>query len=254
MIVSDLLKEQNGVRHGFFTREGGVSDGIYSSLNCGAGSRDKPANVRQNRLRVAAKLGAEPDMLLTVRQVHSDTAIFVERPWPSDSQPEGDAIVTNAHLLAIGILTADCTPILFADAEAGVIGAAHAGWRGAKNGIIESTVAAMERLGAARDRIFASVGPTISQLAYEVGDDFEANFLADAASNGSFFTRPSEGAKPHFDLPRYCLKRLKESGLRYCEVLGLCTYENESLFFSYRRSVHREEPDYGRQISAIVLV
>ncbi len=254
MIVSDLLKHQNGVRHGFFTRQGGVSDGIYDSLNCGAGSSDKPGNVKENRLRVAASLGTDPGRLLTVRQAHSNVAIVAEKPWPPGRLPEADAIVTASQQLAIGILTADCMPILFADDEAGVIGAAHAGWRGAKDGIIEATIAAMEKLGARRDRIVAALGPAISQSAYEVGAEFEASFAAEDQSNQRFFTKPADHAKPRFDLPRYCLKRLEESGIGNMDNLGICTYANKSLFFSYRRSVHRKEPDYGRQISAIVLM
>lgn len=254
MIVSDLLKDMDGIRHGFFTRQGGVSKGIYGSLNCGLGSNDRAEDVHENRKSIATKLGIEAGRLVTVRQVHGNNAIEAEAPWPPGSAPEGDAMVTATRGLALGILTADCTPILFADPEARVVGAAHAGWRGAKTGIIESVIDAMERKGARRGRICATIGPTISQDAYEVGADFEAAFTADDDANRAFFATAKSGGKPHFDLPGYCLARLKRSGLAQIENLGLCTYKNESLLFSYRRSLHRNEPDYGRQISAIVLV
>jgi hypothetical protein len=179
---------------------------------------------------------------------------MAEEPWQLERQPEADAIVTATPRLAIGVLTADCTPILFSDSEAGVVGAAHAGWRGAKSGIIEATIAAMERLGAQRGRIAAAIGPAISQSAYEVGADFAAAFIADDPSSANFFATQQERGKPHFDLPRYCLMRLEDSGVKSVDELGLCTYANDSLFYSYRRSVHRKEPDYGRQISAIVVL
>jgi hypothetical protein len=254
MIVSDLLKDLDGVRHGFFTRQGGVSQGIYESLNCGLGSNDRAEDVHENRKSIAAKLGIEPGNLVTVRQAHGSNAVAVETQWLPSNAPEGDAMVTVTRGIALGILTADCTPILFADPEARVVGAAHAGWRGAKTGIIESVIAAMERKGAVRGRIYATIGPTISQAAYEVGDEFQAAFTADGDDNRSFFAPAKSGGKPHFDLPGYCLQRLTRAGVAQAENLGLCTYKNESLFFSYRRSVHRSEPDYGRQISAIVLV
>jgi YfiH family protein len=253
MIVNDLLKDQDGIRHGFFTRRGGVSEGVYRSLNCGFGSSDAAEKVQENRERVAAKLGTEREKLLTVRQVHSSRAIVADAVWLPGEQPEGDALVTTARGLAIGALTADCTPILFSDSEAGVVGAAHAGWRGAKGGIIEAVLGTMEKLGARRDRILAAIGPTISQSAYEVGEEFRDAFLADGAGNETFFARLG-GGKPHFDLPGYCRQRLASAGIEKVEDLGLCTYENESLFYSYRRSVHRSEQDYGRQISAIVLM
>jgi YfiH family protein len=254
MISSDLLMDQTGVRHGFFTRQDGASEGIYASLNCGFGSDDVAENVAENRRRVASRLGVAADRLVTVRQVHSPKVITAEASWTPDEAPEGDAAVTTVRGLAIGILTADCTPILFADAEAGVIGAAHAGWRGAKSGIIEAVVHRMEQLGADRKRICAAIGPTISQNAYEVGTEFEEAFCADDNDNRVFFTTKTAGGKPHFDLPAYCREALKRAGLRHIDSLEHCTCENESLFFSYRRSVHRGEGDYGRQISAIVLL
>jgi YfiH family protein len=254
MIVSDLLKEQSGIRHGFFTREGGVSAGLYASLNCGFGSGDAAGNVRENRARAAGKLGTRAAQLVTVRQVHSSRVIVADAAWEREAAPEADAIVTATPSLAIGILTADCTPVLFADAEAGVVGAAHAGWKGAKAGIIEAVIEAMEGLGARRDQICAAIGPTISAAAYEVGQEFKEAFLSDAAANRKYFTTPGNGERPHFDLPLYCRDRAEAASISSIDSVGLCTYQNESLFFSFRRSIHRSEPDYGRQISAIVIL
>jgi YfiH family protein len=254
MIVSDFLKEQNGIRHGFFTREGGVSGDIYASLNCGFGSGDKAENVRENRARVAAKLGTTRAELVTVRQVHSSRVIVADAPWQPEAAPEADAIVTRTPSLAVGVLTADCTPILFADPEAAVVAAAHAGWKGARAGIIDAVIEAMEGVGARRDRICAAIGPTISAAAYEVGPEFEAAFLDGNAENGKYFSRAAPHQRPHFDLPCYCRDQAQAARIANVEVLSLCTYQNESLFFSYRRSVHRGEADYGRQISAIVIL
>lgn len=254
MIVSDFLKEQSGIRHGFFTRDGGVSGGIYTSLNCGFGSDDEAGNVRENRIRVAAKLGTVRDQLVTVRQVHSNRVVVADTTWRPDAAPEADAIVTQVPSLAIGVLTADCTPILFADPEARVVGAAHAGWKGAKAGIIGAVVDAMQGLGARRERICAAIGPTLSSAAYEVGPEFETAFLADDAANAKYFARSSADVRPHFDLPGYCRDRAVKTNIAFVEGLDLCTYQNESLFFSYRRSTHRGEADYGRQISAIVIM
>jgi YfiH family protein len=254
MIVSDVLKEQSGIRHGFFTRQGGISNGIYASLNCGFGSGDKADTVRENRARVAGKLGTGPAELVTVRQIHSSRVVVAEAPWRPEAAPEADAIVTRTPSLALGVLTADCTPILFADPQARVVAAAHAGWKGAKAGIIDAVVETMEGLGARRDRICAAIGPAISAAAYEVGPKFEAAFLADAAANGKYFGRAAPGERPYFDLPGYCRDRAHEARIAYVEALSLCTYQNESLFFSYRRSIHCGEPDYGRQISAIVIL
>lgn len=253
MIVSDLLKNEDGVRHGFFTREGGVSEAIYASLNCGFGSGDDPARVQENRRRVATQLGVGTRHLVTVRQIHGDVAHIADAPWPREASPEADAIVTATRGLAVGVLTADCTPILFCDAEAGVVGAAHAGWKGARKGIVSSTISAMERLGARREAIRAVIGPTISRKAYEVGHDFYGNFVRDDPYNEVFFSTV-DGGKPHFDLPAYCRKQLTDCGCTMIEDLQTCTYEDESLFFSFRRTTHLGEPDYGRQISAIVLL
>lgn len=254
MIVSDFLKQQSGIRHGFFTREGGVSGGIYASLNCGFGSGDKGENVRENRARVAAKLGASRAGLVTVRQVHGSRVAVAEAPWRPEAAPEADAIVTRTPSLAIGVLTADCTPILFADPQAAVVAAAHAGWKGAKAGIIDAVIETMEGLGARRDRICVVIGPAISRAAYEVGPEFEAAFLAGGAANGRYFARAAPDERPHFDLPGYCRDRAQTARIAHVEALSLCTYQNESHFFSYRRSIHRAEADYGRQISAIVIM
>jgi hypothetical protein len=250
---SAALQSQNGVLHGFFTRQGGVSTGIYGSLNCGLGSKDDPGSVAENRARVAEMLGTKPDLLLTLFQVHSAKAIVAKKPWEPNAAPEADAIVTNVPGLAIGVLTADCAPILFCDAEARVIGAAHAGWRGALSGIVESTLEAMIGLGAAPERIAATIGPAISQKAYEVGADYVERFLAVDPGAGPFFAIDADSGEPHFDLTFYVAERLAKAGITAITDLGLCTYCDESRLFSYRRSQHHGEPDYGRQISAILL-
>jgi YfiH family protein len=243
----------DGVQHGFFTRRGGVSSGIYASLNCGPGSRDDAANVTENRARVAELLGAEPGRLITIFQKHSADAVVADRPWQDGKTPEADAIVTAKPGLAIGILTADCAPVLLCDGEARVIGAAHAGWRGALSGIVEATVAAMTKLGAKPERITAVIGPAISQKAYEVGADFVERFLAAEPDSAAFFITDEGSGEPHFDLPGYVGERLARAGVGAITDLGLCTYCEETRLFSYRRSQHHGEGDYGRQISAILL-
>lgn len=254
MIESELLRDQTGgIRHGFFTREGGVSQGIYASLNCGLGSMDAREAVLENRARIAGRLGAAEGRLLTVHQVHSPIAVIAEEPWPS-AAPKADAIVTRTPGLAVGALSADCAPVLLADRQARVVAAAHAGWRGAIGGVIEATLETMERLGAQRGRISAVIGPTIGQDAYEVGREFRTTFEEEDSANAAYFKTGADEAHFQFDLPAYCLKRLKRAGVKQCESLNLCTYANESLFFSYRRSSHAREPDYGRQISAIVIL
>lgn len=252
-IQADNLAMLSGIRHGFFTRQGGASRGIYKSLNCGPGSKDDPVAVIENRARVAAHLGSSADDVQTLYQVHSPSALAVDTLTPRETLPQADALVTATRGLAVGVLTADCTPVLFADPEAKVVGAAHAGWRGAIGGVLEATVAAMEGLGAERGRIFAAIGPTISPAAYEVGPEFEIEFLEKDPKSAGFFSRPKGAPKPHFDLPGYVASRLAGLRLQSIEARAHCTYENESLFFSYRRSQHRSEPDYGRQISAIVV-
>jgi YfiH family protein len=242
-----------GIVHGFFLRTGGVSGGIYSSLNCGRGSSDERSNVEENRARVASYLGAAPLALIGPRQIHSARAVTVREPWTSSEAPEADAIVTGTRGLAISVLTADCAPVLMADAEAGVAAAVHAGWKGAKAGIIESALDAMETLGARLDKVVAVVGPAISKRAYEVGPEFRDAFLAESAVNDKYFECTQEGGRPHFDLASFICDKLATRGVGYIEDSGLCTYENESILFSHRRSVHRREADYGRQISAILL-
>jgi len=242
-----------GIAHGFFTRHGGVSGGIYTALNCGLGSADDPAAVTENRARVARHLGAAPDRILTLYQVHSHRAVIIDRTLPRDALPQADALVTATPGLVVGALAADCAPVLLADPDAKVVAAAHAGWRGAIAGVVEAAIAAMEHLGADRRRIRGAVGPCINQPAYQVGPEFEAAFLELDALNSRFFMRPAPGARPHFDLPGYVRHRLQAVGLASTEQCAPCTYENESMFFSYRRSQARSEADYGRQISAIVV-
>lgn len=252
-IQAQCLKELPGIRHGFFTRAGGVSDGIYTALNCGPGSADAAAHIADNRARVAAHLGAQHADVVTLYQVHSATALPVSALVAPEDRPKADAVVTATPGLAIGVLTADCAPVLFADAEARVVGAAHAGWRGAVSGVLEATIAEMERLGARRERICAAIGPAINQAAYEVGPEFEAGLVESCPDNTRFFARQDALARPHFDLPGYVESRLSAAGIEAIERQSRCTYANESLFFSYRRSQHRKETDYGRQISAIVV-
>jgi YfiH family protein len=253
MLRAANLAGVDGIRHGFFTRQGGVSGGIYASLNCGPGSRDDASNVRENRARVADTLGVEPDSLLSLYQKHSAEAVIADKPWRGGKAPEADAIVTATPGLAIGVLTADCAPVLFCDGEARVIGAAHAGWRGALAGIVEATVDAMERLGAKRERIRAAIGPVISQKAYEVGTDYRERFLTEEPTSEVFFMTDEGSGEPHFDLAGYVAERLARAALSSIDELGLCTYCDETRLFSYRRSQHHGEDDYGRQISAIVL-
>jgi len=238
------------LRHGFFTRKGGASSGIFQGLNCGPGSSDLSGAVSINRERVAAALDLSAQALVTVRQVHSADVLTVDAPLTD--RPAADAMVTDRPGLALGILTADCQPVLFADHDAGVIGAAHAGWRGALEGVLEATVDAMERLGASRGSIMAVIGPTISQRAYEVGPEFLDNFLDEDRENARFFANGA-GGRYQFDLPAYGLARLRQAGVGRAEWTRHCTYSDEALFYSYRRATHRGEADYGRLISAIRL-
>jgi len=253
MLRSTTLASLDGVRHGFFTRQGGVSGGIYGSLNCGLGSRDIPADVQENRRRVAEALGAGADRLLTVYQEHSAKAVIAKTPWDPEHAPKADALVTATPGLALAVLTADCAPVLFYDGTARVIGAAHAGWRGALSGITDATLEAMEGLGAKRERIVAVIGPAISQKAYEVGADYRDKFLAEEPDSAAFFMDDESSGEPHFDLSGYVAERLTRAGIATLADLGLCTYCDETRLFSYRRSQHHGEPDYGRQISAILL-
>jgi YfiH family protein len=243
-----------GLAHGFFTRAGGVSTGLYGSLNCGIGSKDERSHVLENRARVARRLGTEPGQLLTCHQIHSATALLVTEPWPVEGQPKADGLVTKTPGLALAALAADCAPILFADPEARVIGTAHAGWKGALIGIAEATLATMETAGARRERTVAVVGPCISQAAYEVGPEFETAFTADHPDYACYFKVPPNGRGAHFDLPRFLADRLAAAGVGTVAVSGACTYGEPNRFFSYRRTTHAREADYGRQISAIMLL
>jgi polyphenol oxidase len=253
MLQAISLSKLAGIRHAFFTRSGGVSQGVYATLNGGVGSSDTPNNVAENRARMAAALGVKPDRLLTAYQIHSPDVAVAGEPWTHESRPRADAIVTRTPQLAIGVSTADCGPLLLADAEAGVIGAAHAGWRGALTGVIEAAIAAMEKLGAGRSRIVAALGPTIRQPNYEVGPEFVARFLAADAGNARFFAASERAGHAMFDLAGYIAERVHRAGIVNFEDLGLCTYAEPERFFSYRRTTKLGEPDYGRHINAIAL-
>ena len=246
IITSDSLSP----RHGFFTRKGGASSGIFAGLNCGTGSTDLAEAVAINRARVAAAMGASEDALMSVTQVHSAEAITLTGPLTT--RPRADAMVTATPGLVLTVLTADCQPVLFADAEAGVIGAAHAGWRGARDGILEATVDAMEALGARRAHIHAVIGPTISQAVYEVGPEFYESFTEDDPASRRFFV-PGKADRFLFDLPGYGLWRLRNAGVGEAEWTHHCTYRDPERFYSFRRTTHAREADYGRLISAIRL-
>ena len=247
IITHDALKP---VRHGFFTRKGGASSGIFSGLNCGPGSSDQTEAVLLNRSRVATALGILPEALVGVHQVHSADVIRVTAPL--DAPVRADALVTATPGLALSVLTADCQPVLFSDAKAGVIGAAHAGWRGTLSGVLEATLDSMEALGARREDTVAIVGPTISQRAYEVGPEFLDAFLAEDPAYDRFFAG-GRGDRVMFDLPGFGLHRMREAGVGEASWTGHCTYSDPDRFFSYRRSQHQHEADYGRLISAIRL-
>jgi len=253
MLQAGTLSKLAGVRHGFFTRSGGVSQGVYATLNGGTGSNDAPAKIAENRARMAAALGVGPERFLTAHQIHSPDVAVAENPWTQEGRPRADAIVTRTPALAIGVSTADCGPLLFADAEAGVIGAAHAGWRGAFTGVIDATVAAMEKLGAKRARIAAALGPTIRQPNYEVGPEFVERFIAADPANARFFTPAERAGHAMFDLTGYIAERVHRAGIDDFEDLGLCTFSEPERFYSYRRMTQLGEPDYGRHINAIAL-
>jgi YfiH family protein len=247
IITSDALR---GLRHGFFTRRGGASSGVFAGLNCGQGSSDQSEIVAINRARVADMMDVAPDALVTVHQVHSADAVALSAA--PEARLRADAMVTATPGLALAILTADCQPVLFADRKAGVVGAAHAGWRGALDGVLESTLDAMEGLGAQRTDITAVIGPTISQRAYEVGPEFLDDFVADDPDNHRFFSN-GNGDRYLFDLPAYGLHRLRSAGVAQAEWTRHCTYSDPERFFSYRRATHVGEADYGRLISVIRL-
>jgi YfiH family protein len=252
MIQSDILAALPGIRHAFFTREGGVSTGIYSGLNGGLGSNDDRAAVLENRARMAQKLGVPAHHLLGLYQIHSPDVIVVEAPF-GEERPKADAMVTRVPGLALGVSSADCGPILFADPKARVIGAAHSGWKGAFSGIMESTLAAMEGLGANRADITAVLGPTIGATAYEVGPEFIDRFLADDDADADLFGPSEKPGHGYFNLPGFIARRAEAAGVGRFADLGLCTYGDETRFYSYRRATHRNEGDYGRLISAITL-
>jgi YfiH family protein len=245
-----LTADSLAPRHGFFTRKGGASSGIFAGLNCGTGSSDQAEIVAINRARVAQAMGLGVEALVSVHQVHSPDVVPVTGPLAE--RPRADAMVTATPGLALAVLTADCQPVLFADATAGVIGAAHAGWKGARDGVLEATVTAMESLGANRARIAAVIGPCISQIAYEVGQEFFESFTDDAPECARFFAN-GNGDRYLFDLPSYGLWRLREAGVGHAEWTRHCTYRDPARFYSYRRTTHAGEADYGRQISVIRL-
>lgn len=238
------------ISHGFFTRQGGVSGGIYASLNCGWGSDDDKENVAENRSRVAAQLGTTLENFCSLYQVHGNDVITVTTPWPRTTLPKADAMVTSKKGIALGILTADCAPILFADVNAEIIGAAHAGWRGALAGVIQATVQAMQALGACD--ITAAIGPCIAQRSYEVGAEFYETLAKETAQNANFFKKSSTGSHL-FDLRGYVQSKLAQAGISNINTLENDTYSEEDSFFSFRRTTHRKESDYGRQVSAIML-
>jgi YfiH family protein len=247
ILTSDGLSP---LRHGFFTRKGGASSGVFAGLNCGYGSSDQREIVGINRKRVAQALDLPPDHLTGVHQTHSAKAVVVDGPM--DKSIQADAIVTRTPGVAVSVLTADCQPVLFADTDAGVVGAAHAGWRGTLDGILEATLDAMEELGAARQSITAVIGPSISQAAYEVGPEFFETFMAEDHGYSRFFAGGKED-RMHFDLPGFGLHRLREAGVGHAEWTRHCTYSDPDRFYSFRRTTHANEADYGRLIAAIRL-
>jgi YfiH family protein len=253
MLQAQSLTALPDIRHAFFTRAGGVSDGVYQTLNGGVGSHDAPGKVAENRARMAANLGVAPDRLITAYQIHSSHVVVAEKPWLPSERPRADAIVTRTPGLAIGISTADCGPVLLADPQARVIGAAHAGWRGALAGVIEATVAAMEAMGASRGRLVAAAGPMIRQPNYEVGQDLIDRFLAAEADNARYFAAGPRAGHALFDLASFVVDRLRHAGLTQIEDLGHCTYADQTQFYSYRRATHLAEPDNGRHVHAIAL-
>lgn len=254
-VTADGLAGLDGCNHGFFTRRGGVSEGLYTSLNVGLGSHDDAGRVLENRGRALAHLrDGEPATLLTAYQVHSAEVVTVTQPWTPADAPRADAMVTDRPGIALGVLTADCVPVLLADGPARVIGVAHAGWQGALSGVVEAVVAAMVALGAETGRIRAAVGPCIAQASYEVGDDLYRRFVDVAPDAASYFAAGARAGKYQFDLAGLVADRLRVQALDSVDVVAHDTYAREDLFFSYRRTTHRREPDYGRQLSAIMTV
>jgi hypothetical protein len=242
-----------GVRHAFFTRAGGVSQGVYHSLNGGVGSSDEPTRVAENRARMARRLGAEAQRLLVPYQIHSAEALYVDEPWISEARPRCDGLVTDVAGLALGVTGADCGMLLFADARAGVVGACHAGWKGALSGMIETTISVMERRGARRADINVALGPAIGRESYEVGPEFVERFVAADAGFARYFAPSAQAGHSMFDLPAFIASRVAASEVASFSDLRIDTYAEEARCFSYRRSVHRQEPDYGRLVAAIAL-
>ncbi|MTJ79930.1 MAG: peptidoglycan editing factor PgeF [Telmatospirillum sp.] len=254
MITLSTLNEVLRIRHGFFTREGGSSEGIYASLNCGLATGDDPAKVASNRARALALLDVEPQSLATVQQQHTTDVVVIDENWTPDSPiPVADAMVTTRAGIALGILTADCAPVLLADPRANIIGAVHAGWRGALGGVLDNTVAAMVKLGAKPARIAAAVGPCIAHRSYEVGPEFPAPFLAEDPDNHFFFAPAVRQGHFYFDLPGFIARRLAKLSVIDVARTPCDTYREEGRFFSYRRSVLKGEKDFGRSLSVIVL-
>ncbi|GIU67509.1 peptidoglycan editing factor PgeF [Candidatus Phycosocius spiralis] len=248
-VRSSMLSQLAGFEHGFYGRRGGVSSGLYESLNCGPGSKDDAAAVLENRRRVAGHIGVSPERLLSAYQVHGAEALMVDGPFPGD-RPQVDALVTRCPSIAPAVLTADCAPVLFADPSARIVAAAHAGWKGALGGVLEATMAKMIKLGGSPSRIVAAIGPCIGQASYEVGPEFVARFMDADSGNARFFI-PGSDDRSHFDLKRYCAARLRGLGIGAVDIMAQDTYKEEALFFSNRRRILAGEVDYGRNISAI---
>jgi YfiH family protein len=253
MITLGLLDDDTSIRHAFFTRRGGVSGGLYESLNCGFGSGDAADSVARNRGIAMGQLDLAADRLVTCRQIHSTTVVIIERTWPREAAPQADGMVTRVSDIALGVLTADCAPILFQDPVANVIGAAHGGWRGALGGVVEATIEQMEAIGAERGRIRAAIGPCIARNSYEVGPEFSQRFLAQDTASASYFAPALRTGHFMFDLPGYIEHRLARAGIGAVQHAYYDTVAEEERFFSYRRSCLRGEPAYGRGLSAIVL-
>jgi polyphenol oxidase len=253
ILRSEALSALPALDHGFFTRRGGVSDGAWASLNVGLRAGDAPERVTENRARAAGALGGTAERLVTARQVHGAVALAVAEPWDNHAAPEADALVTDRPGLILGVLTADCGPVLLADREAGVVGAVHAGWKGALGGVLEAALAAMARLGATPGRVAAALGPCIAQSSYEVGPEFVARFAAKDNTSGRFFVPLGLVGKARFDLAGYVAARLRRAGVAQVDVLGHDTCAEEELFFSFRRTTQRREERFGLQLSAISL-
>jgi len=253
MITVSALNALSRVRHAYFTRETGVSHGVYESNNCGFSSHDDPERVQRNRLRSIERIEMPPESLVTVSQQHTSDVVIADSPWPKDKRPIADGIVTTRPRLVLGVLTADCAPVLLADGKAGVVGAIHAGWRGALNGVLANGVTKMVELGAKPDRIIAGIGPCIGQRSYQVGPEFPAPFLERDADNHIFFAPARREGHFMFDLPGFVAKQLARAGVREIMPTPCDTCREEARFYSYRRATLRGEADYGRQLSAIAL-